>query len=479
MNRTFPVVALLATVSSAFAADPSVQAWPQFRGPNGSGIGEGARPPARFGPGTNQTWKVPVPWSASSPIVWNDRIFLTTFEDGQLQTRAHDRASGRLLWTRGVKPGKLEAFHRTDGSPAASSPATDGRRVVSYFGSFGLLCHDLDGKELWRMPLPVALSGGSYGTGTSPVIMGDAVILNRDQDLGSSLLAVDLATGRKRWETPRPDALGSHGTPVFWQNGDHAEVVHPGSVTLKGYDLATGAERWQVPGVAAFACTTPVVAHGTLYFAAWAPGKVDSSLPFDWPSYSKAFDKNGDGKVDPQDFDPVSWDFMRGIDADRDGSITEADLAHFRGKAAKAENVLLAVRAGGTRDISQTHVPWKFGRGLPYVPSALHWDGRIYLVKDGGLMTSVDAGTGKPFYAQERLGSEGGFYASPVAADGRIFVASLKGRLSVVRAGGEKPEVLHEADFGERIFATPALVGTSVYVRTEKHLYAFGPTPTP
>src|SRR5206468_8503827 len=128
----------------------------------------------------------------------------------------YDGKDGRLLWSRGVRPAKLELFHNTEGSPAAATPAADGQRVVSYFGSFGLIGYDYKGKELWRHPLPVALSGGSFGSGTSPVIVRDHVLLNRDQDQNSSLLAVDVKTGKTIWEAPRPDAHGSFGTPILW-----------------------------------------------------------------------------------------------------------------------------------------------------------------------------------------------------------------------------------------------------------------------
>ncbi len=467
----------LATACLATPEEPARSWWPQFRGPNAGGTSTTAKPPVKVGPGEGVIWKAEVPWSPSSPVIWDDRIFLTTFHEGQLETRAHERRTGRLLWARGVRPDQLEMFHQTDGSPAASTPATDGKHVVTYFGSFGLVCHDLDGKELWRRPLPVAVSGGSYGSGTSPVITGNRVLLNRDQDLHSSLLAVDLETGKTVWEAPRPDVAGGFATPIYWNNDGVDEVVIAGSVRVKGYDLLSGMERWRVDGVSGLVCPTPVIGDGMLYLASWSPGKADSSFPLDWPSFLKAFDKNGDGKVTVEDSNPVTWDFLRGIDKDRDGSITAVDLELIRTGSAKAENVLMAVRAGGHGDITDSHVAWKFARGLPYVPSPLYYDGRVYLVKDGGMMSSFDSKTGKAFYVQERLGAAGSYYASPVAADGRIYLASLPGKLSVVKAGGELPEILHQVDFGERIFATPALVEDTLYVRTQTHLYALGRDP--
>ena len=473
VKRSLSAVLFFVATGALIAADSTAPNWPQFRGANGAGVSADATPPVKISPVQNVLWSVNVPWSPSSPCVWGDRIFLTTFEDGQLETRCHDRGDGKLLWAQKIKPESIEVFHGTDGSPAASTPATDGTHVVSYFGSFGLICHDPAGKELWRHPLPLALSGGSFGTGTSPIIAGNRVLLNRDQDLGSALLAVEVETGKTVWETPRPEAMGSFGTPIIWKNKGVDEVVLAGSLRIKGYDLKTGAERWFVEGITSFVCPTPVLGNGMLFFAAWSPGKGDLPWPT-WQAFQAQFDKNADRVVALDELDPAQRDFMRGLDRNRDGKITEDDWDQLQAATAKAENVMLAIKPGGTGNITATHVDWKYSRGLPYVPSPLFLDGQIYLVKDGGMISSLDAQTGKATYAQERLGAIGSYYASPVAADGRIYLASLPGKLTVVKAGGDKPEILHQADFGERIFATPALVGDKLYLRTATRLWAFG-----
>jgi outer membrane protein assembly factor BamB len=459
-----------AVTGTLVAATP---AWPSFRGPNASGIAAEAHPPVKISPTQGVLWNVEVPFAASSPTVAGHRVFLTTFANGELQTRAYDTASGNLLWSRGVKPEKLEVYHGTDGSPAASTPALEGNRVVSYFGSFGLICHDLNGRELWRHPLPVAISGGSYGTGTSPIISGDLVVLNRDQDLNSSLLAVSLRTGKTVWETPRPEATGSFGTPIVWKNSGADELVVPGSLRLKGYDLKTGHENWVMAGLTAFSCTTPVTGDGLLYFAAWCPGKSDAPWGT-WEAFLEHNDTNKDGQVALEELDAGSRDFMRGLDTDHDGKITESDFKRLKEAASKSQNLLVAVKPGGKGDISESNLAWKFERGLPYVPSPLYYDGRLYLVKDGGMISSFDAKTGKAFYTQERLDAVGSYYSSPVVADGHIYIASLPGKLTVIQTGGDKPEILHQAEFGERIFATPAIVGNRIYLRTQSHLYAFG-----
>jgi outer membrane protein assembly factor BamB len=472
MLRLFPIP-ILAVSLTLSAAEPPPPNWPQFRGVDSTGVSETAKPPLRLSPTEALLWKIDMPWSPSSPVVWADRLFLTTYHDGLLETRCHACADGKLLWAHGVKPPELEVFHGTDGSPAAATPATDGRHVVSYFGSFGLICYDAEGKELWRHPLSVAFSGGGFGSGTSPIIAGKLVLLNRDQDRDSSLLAVDLETGKTVWETPRPDARGSFGTPIVWHNAGVDEVVLAGSLCLKGFDLKTGVERWVVQGITGFVCTTPVVGGGLLYFAAWSPGKSDAPWP-PWEAYLGQNDKNGDGVISLDEFSPASRDFSRGLDLNHDGKITKEDWAVLLAKSALAQNVMLAIKPGGKGDITETHVAWKFTRGLPYVPSPLFYDGRVYLVKDGGMASSLDAQTGQPAYQQARLGTLGSYYASPVAADGRIYLASLPGKITVIKAGGDKPEILHQADFHERIFATPILLGERLYLRTEKHLWAFG-----
>ena len=468
----------LATITSVLIATLAPTAaeswWPQFRGPNCAGVSETAKPPTEFAPGTNQLWKVPVPPGASSPCVWRDWIFLTGFDGGKLQTLCYQRRDGKLLWKRDAKAAELEEFHSTEGSPAASTPVTDGERVVSYFGSCGLVCYDLKGKELWQHSLPVAQTAGSFGSGSSPLIAGGLVFVNRDQIKDCSLLAVDLRTGRKAWEAARPDVTQSFGTPILWKNGGADEIVLSGSLKLKGYDLKTGAERWSLGGMPSFTCTTPVVGDGLLFFAGWAPGKGDGGMP-SFADLAKQFDKNGDGAITPDEVagTPMA-SFFKSMDFNRDGRITAEDLATLQANMAKGENVLVAVKPGGHEALTESHVAWKQTRGLPYVPSPLHYRGRVYLVRDGGIMSSFDAKTGQPHYQQERIDALGNYYASPVAADGRIYVASITGKVTVLAAGGEMPKVLHHADFGERISATPALVEKALYLRTATALFAFG-----
>jgi outer membrane protein assembly factor BamB len=190
---------------------------------------------------------------------------------------------------------------------------------------------------------------------------------------------------------------------------------------------------------------------------------------------AKGADKNNDGVITPEEA-KGSWieSFFKSLDANGDGKLVAEDLELMKANMAKGENVLVAVKPGGKGTLTESQVAWKQTRGLPYVPCPLYFEGRVYLVKDGGIVSSFDAKTGQPNYQQERIDAIGNYYASPVAADGRVYFASLNGRVTVLAAGGEMPKVLHRADFGERISATPALVENVLYLRTATAMYAFG-----
>lgn len=208
-----------------------------------------------------------------------------------------------------------------------------------------------------------------------------------------------------------------------------------------------------------------------LYFCGWSPGKSDSPWPA-WAGIVEKDDKNNDGKLNIDEF---SWGptWFKSQDQDNDGFITKADWDAIAAHMNKGENVLLAIKPGGQGNITDTHVAWKYNRGLPYVPSPLAYRGRVYMVKDGGMLSCFDAKTGAPIYAQERLNALGNYYASPVAADSRVFLASLDGKVTVIKAGADKPEILQQAEFGERIAATMAPVANRLYLRTATKLYAF------
>src|SRR5262245_11508215 len=220
--------------AAALGADQPLS-WPQFRGPGGSGLAEGQKPPVEFGPDKNLRWKVAVPSGLSSPIIAGENLVLTAFENGKLYTIAYHRADGREAWRRQAPAKEIERYHKSEGSPAASTPATDGERIVVYFGSCGLLCYDLTGKEQWKVELPPAVIPGNFGSGTSPVIADGLVVLVRDEIADPRILAFDAVTGTPRWEKKRPSGV-SYGTPVVWATPDGKQVVAAGHGRMIGYD---------------------------------------------------------------------------------------------------------------------------------------------------------------------------------------------------------------------------------------------------
>jgi outer membrane protein assembly factor BamB len=451
--------------------------WPQFRGPNGSAVASDANPPVQFGLGTNLLWHTAVPSGASSPCIWADRIFLTAFEDGQLMTLCLNKVDGQVLWRKAAPSDKLESFHPQEGSPAAATPVTDGRRVYAYFGSCGVLCYDFDGVEHWRHLLPPLQSFGSFGSGSSPVLADGLLLLNRDQVGGSQLLALAADTGKTAWTADRSRSYG-WSTPVIWDNAGTKEVVLPASAILKAYDLRTGAERWNIHSIAAATCSSPVVGGGLLFLSSWSPSEP-STAPPPFDTLLEKFDKNADGALTQEELkgSEVAM-FFQVMDLNKDGRLTRDEYDPLRSLSTRSKNVLLAVRPGGTGDISASHVPWTQNKGLPYVSSPLFYRDRLYLVKDGGLVSCFEAQTGKPVYLQERLGPIGNYYASPVAAAGRVYVASVSGVVSVFEAAGDTLNVLARNDLGERISATPAIIQNTIYVRTDKQLFAFAQPPS-
>ncbi len=458
----------------SFAAEPE---WPQFRGPSGSGIAVGAKPPVEFGPDKNLKWKVAAPPGASSPVVAGDHLFLTAFDGGKLFTVAYSTTDGKELWRTEAPAKKIEAFHKTEGSPAASSVVTDGKIVVAYFGSCGLFAYDFAGKELWKYELPMAQTAADFGTGVSPILVDGLVILQRDEMKEAKLLAVNAGNGSLLWEKKRPTST-SYGTPTLWDTAGGKQIVCGGYGKMVGYDLKTGDEKWSVAGMPSACCTTAVVGDGMLYFSGWSPGDAEDK-EFKMPSFDdllKQGDANKDGKISREESENT---FLKGFfesnDTDKDGFLTREEWDALMKYMASGKNSAFAVKAGGQGDITKSHVVWKKTKGMPYVPSAILVSGHYFMVKDGGLCTAYDAKTGKEIYVQERGVAQGRYYASPVSANGNIYLVTLDdGTFTVLKAGADSPEVIvKNPKLGEKTAATPAIAGDTLYVRTAKTLWAF------
>ncbi|MCI0682484.1 MAG: PQQ-binding-like beta-propeller repeat protein [Gemmataceae bacterium] len=487
ISLTFAILAMCG--SHAWAQSPG--RWPQFRGPDGRGIAADAKPlPVHFGPDKNLLWKKPLPRGLSSPVVWGDRIFVTAHDASRtmLETICLDRERGIVQWRRAAPTKSIERVNKVN-SPATATPCTDGERVYVSFGSFGLLCYDFKGKELWsrRLPLPPA----GFGTGTSPVLAGDLLLLN-GQGKDFHLLAVNKKTGDTVWTTPQPPFPSLYPAPYLWKNGAHTEVIVPGRGGLLAYDLNGGAKRWWVPGLSPEANTSATEGDGLLFVASHLPGG-DPDLRMKLPTFAallKRHDKNGDGRLSRQEAPTDVKIFERGgkegvgeirlhqmywlFDKNGDGQIDGKEWRAM--EETPFNNSLLAIRPGGANDISDTHVAWQARRGIPEVPSPLYYRGRLYLIRNGGVLTCLDAKTGKEVFAPARLGPDGMYYASPVAGDGKVYIASDSGSVVVLNAG-PRFEALAENDLGESIGATPALADGVIYVRTAGHLFAFREQP--
>jgi len=447
--------------------------WPQFRGPDACAVASDGEPVVHFGPTSNVLWQVALPPGNSSPVIWGDRIFLTAFDNPRLQAICLDRSDGKVLWSHTLAADKIEPTHRT-ATPAAPTAVTDGRWVYFYCGSFGLLACDFDGREQWRRPFtPPNLN---FGTGSSPILVGDLLVLNRDQDLGSELLALDKRTGKTVWRADRSEFRRGFATPFLWRHEGVEELVVPGSLWLKSYNLKDGSERWTVSGTSRVPCSSPTAGEGLLFSASWNIGGDEDDRvvmpPFE--EFAREHDANKDDQLKAEEIPagPVRERFPQ-MDLNKDGMVTAAEWQMMREMFAKTGNALLAIRPGGSGNITKSHVEWKVSRGLPYVASPLYHQGRVYTIKNGGLVSCYEAKTGKPFYQDERLDAPGDYYASIVAAGDKVFFSSLNGVVTVLQAG-DALKVLARNRLGEAISATPAIADGKLYLRTAGHLFVFG-----
>lgn len=478
LQLLFVLVVVLSLAARGVGQDGEL-AWPQFRGPGGSGVADAENPPVEIGPDKNVKWKVAVPSGASSPIVARDMLVLTAFENNKLYTIAYSRADGSEVW-RGEAPAtEIEKFNEQEGSPAASTPATDGERIVSYFGSCGLVAHDLAGNELWRVEMPPAQTMGNFGSGVSPIIADGMVVLLRDVSNGSKIIAIDAATGDVKWEKERQSMVG-YCTPAVWDTPEGKQVAAPGNNRMIGYDLRTGEEKWYVVGMPSASCASPVATGDDLYFAAWAPGATNDPDPanrmptFDQLLAGEGGDKDGDGAISAEEAKsgPMAG-FFDVQDANGDGKLTRDEWDAMMKMMAAGVNSAFALEPGGTGDVTETHVRWKQTKGLPYVPTAIVYRGQHVMINSIGVVTAYDTTTGAELYQKRTIG--GTSYASPVAAGGNIYFTSLAdGAVTVLEGGSPQPRIIAKnASLGERTAATPAIADDTLYIRTAGHLYAF------
>lgn len=382
--------------------------WPGWRGPSGQGYVKGSGYPDKWSDTENVLWRVDVPGRGnSSPIVWGDRIFLTTaYEGGRRHSLlSYRRIDGQLLWESPIPQKGVEHAHEKNGH-ASATPVTEGSLVYASFGTHGLFAFDFDGRIVWHQE--VGSLDNYHGSAGSPLLYKDTVILYQDHDGQSFVAAFDKDTGKRRWRVDRAASVG-WGTPIVLRTAAHDELIVSSQHVVSGYDPNTGELLWTATGNKFEVIPTPTVGHGLVFCSS--------------------------GRAGPT----------------------------------------LAIRPGGTGDVTETHVVWKSPKGSPFVPSTIIVGDQLYMVNDmQSVVTSFEAKTGQLLF-QGRLGTarREGFSASPVVVDGKIFFTNDNGETFVL-AAGPKFELLHVNRLGARTLASPALVDGHWYVRTDRELVCIG-----
>jgi outer membrane protein assembly factor BamB len=426
---------------SSFARSAAAGNWPQWRGPDGSGISNEKNLPAEWTPTKNIKWKTPIDGRAhSSPIVWGNRIFLTTAVEGEVVPGAQavkhtveggkefkhpdsvgadkkhtfkvisiDRDSGKIVWQATAWEGTPYDNRHRKSSYAASTPATDGKLVYAFFGTEGLYAYDYKGKLAWKADLG-KLGTVGMGTGTSPILFNDLVIVQCDEENGeaSFIVAVDKKTGKEAWRTPRKVQV-SWSTPLLVKTASRAELITSGTEAVVAYDPATGKELWRHKGVESNAIPSPVANNEMVFLVAGFPAKI-----------------------------------------------------------------AMAIKLGQNGDLTGTpNVPWTYAKGTAYVPSPILYGDYLYLTTDRGILTCLNAKTGEVKYEGGRIPIPATFTASPVAFEGKILMTSEDGDTFIVKAG-PKHEVLGTNSVGEPVYASPAIADGRIFIRGEKNLYCIG-----
>lgn len=445
-----------------------------FRSDAGIAKTNSGRLPDRFDAPTKLRWRTSVDSGQSSPIISNRRIFLTTYRaaDRELATVAVDQESGRVLWKQNVPTERIEQLHTTMGNPAAATPACDGERVFAFFGSYGLVCYDLEGRKLWERALGPFRD--EYGASSSPMIVDDKVILCEDHDTDSYLIALDVRTGKTVWKTPRPDAVRSYATPMVWMRDGRPQLLVAGALELAGYDPANGEKLWWVNGLARIVIPAPVPVGDTIFMASWAPGgDAGAKLTLaPWKIAGEKWDENHDGKLSKDEItDRAVLERYNRMDLDQDGLLNQAEWERHAEVFRRADNGVLAIQPAGRGDLTDKAVVWKYRRGTPYVPTPIVRNGVLWMVKDGGIVTRLEAASGR-LLSEERLPGPGNYYASPVAGDGKVYFASEAGVVSVV---ADEPDwrVISSHKSEGKIYGTPVLDGECVFIRTEVALSCY------
>jgi outer membrane protein assembly factor BamB len=462
-------LALLAA-APLLAAAARAEDWPRFRGPQGAGISESTGLPAEFGPKQNLLWRVAVPMGRSSPIVVKDRLYLTALEGEALVTLALDARTGASVWRREIPRARSSKIF-VGNSTATPTLASDGANLYAFFPDFGLVSFDAAGSERWRLPLGPFES--FYGIASSPVVYQGTLALVCDQPAGAFVLAVDKDSGRVRWRSERQHVTSEgFSTPTFYApEGARPQLITTGAYRVDAYDLETGENLWWIGKQGVYPIGSPVL-FGDMVIAVSEGSDTPEYPPFD--AMLKQLDSDKDGRISLEEWshDAGFKDHFGWVDMDKDGFATRAEW-DAKVQESVTEHGVTGSRIGGGGDRTSSNLVWRYKKSYSGLVTPLVYRDVLYLLKDGGIVTTLDPQTGNVLKTGRTKDAIDEYFASPVAADGKVFLLSHSGKLTVLKAGAEW-EVLSVNDLEEPAQATPAIADGRIYVRTHKALYAFG-----
>ena len=460
-HRTLATAVVLSLVASTGIAED----WNRFRGPNGSGVSASTGLPVEFGPETNVVWATEIPFARSSPVFSGDQIFLTAIDDQKFTTLALNRQSGEILWRREIERNRTDEMHQATDS-ATPSPVTDGDNVYAFFQETGLVSYTAQGEKRWELDLGPFRN--FYGIAASPVLAGDVLLLLCDQAEGSFLLAVDKSSGKQLWRQARPGRLEAYTTPILYPDTSQPQqVIVSGSNWVDAYDPISGKMLWTFNGVGAGPVSSPALKGDVLYVN--APDMAAEPPPA-FSELAKEHDADQDGKLSKSEVEGTWMSEHYGwLDTDADGSFTAPDWESINQVVDNDNWGMNAIRIPGPN--GEPELLWRNQQSVPYIPTPLVYDSVLYMVKDG-IVTSLDPKTGEVHKRGRLTKGSPKMYASPVAGDGKIFFATLEGKVAVVEAGADW-RVLSVNDLGEEIHASPAIADGHLYLRTRGRLYDF------
>ena len=493
MKLVFPAAHLLVSLLAVFPHPLKAEDWPQFRGPNCSGISTSSQAlPVKFSTTENMAWTAQLGDGIGCPVVAAGRVFVSAMVDKEkIGLYCFDARSGRQLWVRSWPSGSLLDVHETN-SHASTTPAADAERVYFYSSTLGMVAVDArTGADVWHQKLPVPYFVFKWGPGMSPVLYKDKLIFVQDDDLYPALYAFEKTTGKILWKDDRSDMAVNYSHPVICNTPNGPELVVAGTGKLIGYDLESGARKWHARTLLRNIKTTPSVQDGVIYISLESGGIANQWLA----TADRADTGNSDGKLSKAEMQAFVGDitippaffkktFDRG-DANKDGLLegVELDRAflpsdNFAGASFDAVNpsqrFIQAIRGGGKGDVTDSHVLWNIADRTPdHIVSPLVLENRMFVVKGGGISSCFNTTDGEPFWHLRRIQNIREYFASPICGDGKIYVAGENGTV-IVLAADEELKIQAKNRLEDSIVATHAIADGRLLVRTRSKLICFG-----